>query len=160
MSSVSAVHLNTNGATAPPALQRVSTCRVEANGVPVEWVEAAVVATAGQPTFVYFIGGRHGARALEHSRRAAGDLAVTTGARVLTVACRGVAAHSRAAAVQRGVAAYVWLLGEGCDLDNTTFRDDAADHWLVTGITGRAGNRGVPVPISCSLRGVIPLLLP
>jgi hypothetical protein len=54
---------------------RVSYCRVDAAGVPAEWIDATV-ATEGQPTFVYFLSGEYGAEALEQSRPSARDLAV------------------------------------------------------------------------------------
>jgi hypothetical protein len=74
-------------------------CPVDAGGVPAEWVEATV-ATDRQPTVVYF----H----LGDGRPAACDLALATGARVLSVPCPSGAGP--------GVAAYTWLLGEGVNL--------------------------------------------
>src|SRR5436190_24290670 len=41
-----------------PAPGQVIYCRVDANGVPAEWVEATV-ATTGQPTLIYFSGDGH-----------------------------------------------------------------------------------------------------
>lgn len=128
-------------ATAP----KLSYCRVNAAGVPAEWVEATV-ATEGQPTIVYFVSGGYGVDALEQSRPAAGHLAVATGARVLTVACSYERQPSHAAAVERGIAAYAWLLGEGCDLHLTAVTHDPTGALLVEAILVGAGNHGLPVP--------------
>lgn len=116
----------------------VSSCRVDAGGVPAEWVEATV-ATEGQPTIVYLLSG--GVDALEQRRPSAGDLAVATGARVFTVACLPQGTPSSHAAVENGMAAYTWLLGEGCDLDVTVFTHDPMDAWLVDAILVTAVER-------------------
>jgi hypothetical protein len=119
-------------------------CRVDASGVPAEWVEAAR-ATQGQPTIVYFLN-EYGADALEEGRQSAGELAVATGARVLTVACSAQGKPDDAGAVERGVIAYAWLLGEGCDLDRTAFAHDLTGSSLLEAVLVRARNQGMPVP--------------
>jgi hypothetical protein len=89
-------------------IRRVSYCRVDADGIPAEWVEAGV-ATEAQPTYVWFVDG--GVETLERCRGPAGDLASATGARVLTVACSWG---------PEGLVVLAWLFGEGCDVDRTT----------------------------------------
>jgi len=123
----------------------ISHCRVDAAGVAAEWVEATA-ATETQPTIVYFLGSADGPGALERSRRLAGELAVNTRARVLTVACSSRGEASSTAAVEAGVAAYAWLLGEGCDPESTVFTHDATSAPLVAAILLAAGKDGLPVP--------------
>ena len=125
----------------------MSHCRVDAAGIPAEWVETAV-ASEGQPTIVYFVTDGYGADALERSRRSAHDLAQADAARVLTVACQRC---SFAGAVDAGLAAYGWLLREGCDVALTSFADDSADAGLADAVLAAASRRGLPLP-ALSLR--------
>lgn len=120
-------------------------CLVDAGGVDAEWVEATV-ATECQPTVVFFLGCGYGMDSLERSRRSAGDLAVSTGARVLTVACSAPGEPLSRAAVEAGVAAYAWLIGEGCNLDLTAFTHDSSGAALVEAILLEAISDGLPVP--------------
>jgi hypothetical protein len=115
----------------------LSYCRVDAAGVPAEWVEATT-ATEGQATIVYFVSGEDGVEAIERTRRSAGDLAVASGARVLLVGCTPPG--------ECGIAAYAWLLGEGCDPGTTAFTSGASDASLVEAISTAARERGLPVP--------------
>jgi hypothetical protein len=87
---------------------------VDAYGVRAEWVEA-VAATPGQPTIVLFYD--PSASHHERVRMVAGELAVRTGARVLTVECM---------TAWDGLTAYAWLLGEGLDSETTSFTGDPA----------------------------------
>lgn len=112
---------------------------VDANGVPVEWVEAAV-ATVGQPTIVYFHRSPTIGASLNDARLQAVKLAVVTGARVLTVDC---------ATVRHGVIAYAWLLAEGLDLDTTTFLDQrqpANGDATAAAVRRAARYAGLPLP--------------
>ena len=123
----------------------VTHCGVNAGGIPAEWVEADV-ATEGQFTLIYLIAG--GPESLEKGRRTSAAVAAATGARVLTIACSSPetgmdGGHS---AVQRGVAAYAWLLGEGCDLDRTAVTDDSADNSLTRSVLAAAASAGLLIP--------------
>lgn len=126
-----------------PSEMAVSHCRVDAGGTPGEWVEAAV-ASSGQPTVVYFHASELGRDPLDQARRLAGRIAVVTGARVLTVGCPAVRRGSRSA-VFAGVAAYRWLLAEGCGLERTAFF--SSDESLATAILAAAWNDGLPLPV-------------
>lgn len=126
----------------------MSHCRVDAAGIPAEWVETAV-ASEGQPTIVYFVTDGSGADALERSRRSAHDLARADGARVLTVACRQERSRSSAAAVEAGLAAYGWLLREGCDVALTAFAEHSAGAGIAEAVLAAAGSRGLPLPAGC-----------
>lgn len=112
-----------------------SHCRVDARGVPCEWVEATR-ATRGQPTIVDFLRAGDGVCPLERYRPSAHEIAVTTGARILTVACR---------AVEDGLSAYLWLLGEGCDTKATAFTDPVGGT-LAAAVLEAASLRGLPLP--------------
>jgi len=125
----------------------VSPCPVNANGVPAEWVECTV-ATESQTTIVYLVGAADG---LESARRSAEDLAIATGARVLTVACSGSSDGSFDKAVMAGLVAWTWLLTEGCAPDRTTFVYDVLDRELAEAVMQGLRSEGLPVP-----RAVVP----
>ena len=134
-----------NGPAFGCSTPRVSCWRVDPAGVPAEWVESTV-ATEGQLTLVYFVKGGYGVEALQRNRPSARDIAVVTGARVLTVACSQRGKPSDIAAVNRGLNAYAWLLSEGCDVDQTAFTHDANGAALAESILVVARNQGLPVP--------------
>ena len=85
-------------------------------------------------------------KAFDRNRPAAQELAVATGARVLTVACSPEGAPSHDAAVERGLAAYAWLLCEGCEVDLTAFTDNLAGAVLAQAILVAAARQGLPAP--------------
>jgi monoterpene epsilon-lactone hydrolase len=118
---------------------------VDSGGVPAEWVEATV-ATTGQPTLVYFHGSHDGRGCLAGGRAPAADLAAATGARVLSVGCRLAGGNTRSSAVEDGVAAYAWLLNEGCDVDTTAFIGDPVGAARAVGVLLAARGQGLPVP--------------
>jgi hypothetical protein len=107
---------------------------VDADGVRAEWVEA-VAAALGQPTIILFYD--PSASTDETVRMAAGELAVSTGARVLTVECMSV---------RDGVTAYAWLLGEGSDPPTTSFTGESADSSLPAAVRRGVQARGLPEP--------------
>ena len=132
------------GLARPPRLADLTYCRVDAAGVRAEWVEAEV-ATEGQPTTVYFVTTASDGDALEKSRPSAGSLAFLTGARVLSVACPPMGT-SLAASVEQGIAAYAWLLNEGCDSDRTAFTYDLIGGLLVKALLVTIRQRSLPPP--------------
>ena len=123
----------------------LSVVLVDAGGVPAEWVEATV-ATGGQPTVVWFFSG--GTDDLQRVRGRIGALAAATGARVLTVACGSDRDPPDAIAIERGLVAYLWLLGEGTDPDATTLRADPTDRWLSEAITASISRQGTVLAAS------------
>ena len=123
----------------------VTYCAVDAAGVPAEWVDATV-ATAAQPTLVYFLSAGDRTDLFGRVRLTTGTLAVVTGARVLVVACSPRGDHGYAAAVRNGMAAYKWLIGEGCDLARTVFRQDATGVCLAEGVLFGLRRQGLPLP--------------
>ena len=124
----------------------VNHCRVDAGGVCAEWVEANP-ASEDQPTLVFFVADRHVGDAIETTRPLAWNLAVATRARVLTVACASGDGVVHGGTVEEGVAAYAWLLGEGCDLDLTAFVSERAEISLATAVLFAAVRRGLPPPV-------------
>ena len=124
-----------------PPMKGGSHCRVDAGGVPGEWVEACV-ATPDQPTIVYLHGGRSAGGSLETVRPLARELAIVTGARVLSVEC---------ATAADAVTAYAWLCGEGLDVDTTTFAGAPADGDLPAVRLAVAGF-GLPLPDGAPLQ--------
>ena len=118
----------------------ISHCEVDADGVCAEWVEA-VVATPGQQTILLLHRSRAAGAAREALRSWAGRLAVTTGARILNVECSNAS---------DGVTAYAWLLGEGLDLDTTTFLGSPADGDLPYALQRAAEGLGLPLPSGSS----------
>jgi hypothetical protein len=127
---------------------------VDADGVAAEWVEATVARPA-QPTLVTFLGNGYGADPLEQARPSTGLLAIMTGARVLSVACQRGVDSSRWSMVERGLTAYRWLLGEGCDLQTTALTSIPTDLSLVKAIIQAADCRGLPFPAAGILVGSI-----
>ena len=119
-------------------LPEMTFCGVDADGVAAEWVEATV-ATAGQWTLIC-LGTSSGSASLDVARRLARKLAMNTGARVLNVGCRP------AAAVDDGIAALAWLIGEGTDLERTAFIDDGHCGDAIVNVLSGAMDQGLPVP--------------
>lgn len=123
----------------------VTHCPVGADGVGAEWVEATA-ADEDQATLVYFLGAGQTQDALEFARPMAEQLAALAGARVLSVACQSGPRRSLAGAVEAGLTAYSWLLGEGCDVALTTFVSSPSDAGLVGAVRAAAARRGLPLP--------------
>ena len=116
-----------------PALQPWMTrCAVDAHGVRAEWVES-VMATVDQETIVYFSPDKP-SRGSNDGHDHAVRLALVTGARVLRVECT---------MALDGATAYAWLLGEGLDLNTTTFAGPTA---LLTAVRAEAVRRALPLP--------------
>lgn len=109
---------------------RPSRWAVNAGGVPAEWIEVRA-ATVGQQTLVCFPGPE------ADGMRMATDLALRTGARVLVVPGSSVA---------DGVAAWAWLLGEGCDTASTAFVGTTAGSVRAFDVLAEAQRRGLALP--------------
>lgn len=125
----------------PPPVSRYP---VDAAGVAVEWIEAEP-ATPGQATLVCFAGPHRNGVGLAAIRPLATRLAIATEARVLSVGCRPLAGPCRAS-VESGVAAWVWLLGEGCDLSTTAFVSTPAGRARAVDVLRRAAERELSLP--------------
>ena len=124
--------------------------RVDANHVAAEWVEVTA-ATVGQSTLVYLLSGPDGPCALDRYRPAARELARSTGARVLMVDCGDEAAGSEQAALDAGVAAFAWLVGEGSDLALTSFVGNRSEGSFIDDVVEALRRRALPVPAGALL---------
>lgn len=144
----------TPGAVGPAEFRGVerdgmSCCRVDAGGVTAEWVEVTPAAE-DQRTLVYFLRQRDAGDVVRSARPMAERLAAATGGRVLAVNC-GTSGQIRPGnAIEAGLRAYAWLLGEGCDVALTTFVSSRSDHSMVRRILRAAARRGLPAP-ACGL---------
>lgn len=132
-------------AGAPGATPVIWRCAVDAGGVHAEWVEAAI-ATEGQPTVVALLDRYGNGNAARQGRAGSEQLAIVTGARVLMVSCRSHPAQSLTARTERGLAAYTWLLGEGCDLARSAFSYHGANPSLLHAVRLAARARRIPLP--------------
>ena len=128
----------------------VHRCPVDAGGVPAEWIEATA-ATAGQPTLVCFAGPDLPREARVGTRPLAARLALATGARVLHVGCRVPSRPSRAV-IEDVVAAWRWLLGEGCDVRTTAFIAPSADGARALDVLLEVRRRCLPLPLAGAWR--------
>lgn len=122
---------------------RVTHWCVDAGGVPAEWDEVTA-ATSGQPTLIYFYVLGDGKCSRQRNRQLAATLALSTGARVLSVGCRVTIEDPLSTAIEDAVNAYRWLLGEGCELDTTAFIGDPIA--IADAVVLVARERGLPVP--------------
>lgn len=127
--------------------ESVSRCAVRAAGVPVEWIEATA-ASIGQLTLIYLHRCGHWASSHWTAGSVAGTLAAATRGRVLMVCCDG---QSKTSAVDDGVAAYRWLLGEGVNLNATALLADRVDSLLSESVRVSASQFGLPLPQTIDL---------
>jgi acetyl esterase/lipase len=97
-------------AMAPP-YEGVSLSRVDAGGVPAEWV--SVPGGDGQGVILYFHGGGYNAGSLASHRNLVSRIAVESGLKLLAADYRLAPEHPFPAAVEDAVAIYRWLLGQG-----------------------------------------------
>ena len=140
-------------AAATPALRQiawrfrppVSRCAVDADGVSAEWVEATV-AKSDQPTLVYFSPLPHCKNYPAEARPVAADLAIATGARVLTVGFHVGRSRGDFSAVEDGLTVWRWLLGEGCDSHTTAFIAGPVKGARAVAVLYEARRRGLQLP--------------
>jgi len=120
-------------------------CSVDADGVPAQWVEATV-ATCSQPTYVYFRSLGQEQPGLPPNDWPPAHLALSTGARVLSVGWRLSSDDSLTTAIRDGLTAYRWLLGEGCDLTTTILMRDADTAPIVDAVISVSQDDRLPLP--------------
>lgn len=146
MAFVSALPGNRYGRLLERSTPSVSYCRVDAAGVPAEWVEVTT-ATPDQMTVLYFRVGPAPSTAVDAARPVAAELAKATGGRVLSVGCRGESLPPSSSAVDDGLAAFAWLLGEGCDPALTVFVANRETAALAHTVFQAARDSGLPIPV-------------
>jgi len=124
----------TNGSTArffkPP--KDVSIQSVMAAGVPAEWVSTAV--SNPNRVSLYFHGGGYTTGSPTTHRDLTGRLAQACRARVLALDYRLAPEHPYPAAVEDGLAAYRWLLGQGVAPKQIVLAGDSAGGGLALAV--------------------------
>jgi acetyl esterase/lipase len=107
-----------------PALDGTETLATEAGGVPAEWVSAP--GADPDRVLLYLHGGGYCIGSIATHRSLVARLSAASGARVLNVDYRLAPENPFPAAVDDGVAAYRWLLGEGADPSRVAIGGDSA----------------------------------
>ena len=118
--------------------------RVNAGGVPAEWV-AAEGAAAGRAV-LYLHGGGYVVGSVRTHRVLMAGLSQASGARVLGLEYRLAPEHPFPAPVEDSVAAYRWLLGEGYDAGNIAIAGDSAGGGLTVAAMVQLRYLGLPMP--------------
>lgn len=85
--------------------------KVDAGGVPAEWVAAPGI--DGQRAVLYLHGGGYAIGSINTHRRLAYDISAASGARVLVIDYRLAPEHPFPAAVEDAAKAWRWLLAQG-----------------------------------------------
>ena len=91
--------------------------KVDAGGVPAEWVAAPGIDTGR--AVLYLHGGGYAIGSLNTHRRLAYDISAASGARVLVIDYRLAPEHPFPAAVDDAAAAWRWMLAQGLDPKRT-----------------------------------------
>jgi len=98
--------------------------KVDAGGVPAEWVAAPGVDS--QRAVLYLHGGGYAIGSIETHRRLAYDLSAACGVRVLLIDYRLAPEHPFPAAVEDAAAAWSWLLQQGFPANRLAIAGDSA----------------------------------
>lgn len=99
--------------------------KVDADGVPSEWVAAASGIDAGR-AILYLHGGGYAIGSLETHRRLAFDISAASGARVLLIDYRLAPEHPFPAAVEDATKAWQWLKRQGYSSAKLAIAGDSA----------------------------------
>lgn len=118
--------------------------RVDAGGVPGEWVTAPGADAAR--TILYLHGGGYVIGSINTHRDLAARLSRATAARVLLIGYRLAPEHPHPAAVDDAVAAYRWMLSQGSDPARLTVAGDSAGGGLTVATLVAIRDRGLPRP--------------
>jgi acetyl esterase/lipase len=98
--------------------------KVDAGGVPAEWVAAPGIDAAR--AVLYLHGGGYVIGSLNTHRRLAYDISAASGARVLVIDYRLAPEHPFPAAVDDAAAAWRWMLAQGLDAKRIAIAGDSA----------------------------------
>ena len=126
----------------PPAGLRVA--RVDAGGVPAEWIEMP----GAQPDriLLYLHGGGYAIGSLDTHRGLVARIAAATRARCLSLGYRLAPEHPFPAAVDDAVAAYRWLLAQGQEPSRLAVAGDSAGGGLALALLLALRDARVPLP--------------
>jgi len=125
-----------------PADARVE--KVDAGGVPAEWVSAPG-SNPGR-TLLYLHGGGYAIGGPDSHRLLAYNLSRASGARALLIDYRLAPEHPFPAAVEDAVAAWRWLLANGVEAKHAAVAGDSAGGGLVVALLLALRERGVTQP--------------
>ncbi|WP_428671603.1 alpha/beta hydrolase [Reyranella sp.] len=98
--------------------------KVDAGGVPAEWVAAPGI--DAERAVLYLHGGGYAIGSLNTHRRLAYDISAASGARVLVIDYRLAPEHPFPAAVDDAAAAWRWMLAQGLDPKRMAIAGDSA----------------------------------
>lgn len=132
----------------PPAADAVFE-RVDASGVPTEWV--SIKGGKQQPVILYFHGGGYCIGSAETHRDLVSRLCRIAGGRALSVDYRLAPENTHPAAVQDGVAAYRWMRKQGVPARSIVVAGDSAGGGLTlaTLLALRDGGDDLPAAGIC-----------
>ena len=118
--------------------------RVNAGGVPAEWVSAE--GSAADRAVLYLHGGGYIIGSVRTHRVLMAGLSKASGARVLGLEYRLAPEHPFPAPVEDAEAAYRWLLAEGYDAANIAVAGDSAGGGLTVSVMVQLRYLGLPMP--------------
>ena len=118
--------------------------RVNAGGVPAEWVSAE--GSAADRAVLYLHGGGYIIGSVRTHRVLMAGLSQASGARVLGLEYRLAPEHPFPAPVEDAVAAYRWLLAEGYDAAKIAVAGDSAGGGLTVSVMVQLRYLGLPMP--------------
>lgn len=127
-----------------PVPPEVRCDKVDANGVPAEWI-AAPQATADRAIF-YLHGGGYNSGSPTSHREMISRLSAAAGARALAVDYRLAPEHPFPAAVEDSTTAYRWVLGTGADPSRLAIAGDSAGGGLTVATLVALRDAGDPLP--------------
>ncbi len=122
----------------------VSSEKVDAGGVPAEWVSAP--GASADRAVLYLHGGGYNAGSPASHRELAGRLSAASGGRVLSLDYRLAPEHPFPAAVDDATAAYRWLLAQGVEPGRAAIGGDSAGGGLTVAAMVALRDAGDPLP--------------
>jgi acetyl esterase/lipase len=134
-----------------PLPDGMSVQRVDAGGIPAEWVAGAGVAADDAPVVFYLHGGAYTAGSLNTHRRFVALLSTEARAQILNVDYWLAPEHPHPAAVNDAVVAYRWLLDQGVPATRIALAGDSAGGGLTAATLLALRDRGVALPVAAVL---------
>jgi acetyl esterase/lipase len=129
-----------------PASENVQREKVNANGVPAEWITAAGIEP--QRVLLYLHGGGYVIGSIATHRGLAERLSRAAEARVLIIDYRLAPEHPFPAAVEDATAAYCWLLASGISPAQIGIAGDSAGGGLTVATLVALRDAGEPLPMT------------
>jgi len=117
---------------------------VVANGVPAEWIVPQGVQSTRVILFLH--GGSFNSGSIVSHRTLAGNVALASKARSLLIEYRLAPEHAFPAAVEDAVAAYEWLLAQGCAPSQIVLAGDSAGGTLTLALLIHLRDHNKPMP--------------